>query len=68
MLRPQLLLADEPTASLDDAHAHATLDLLRDEADRAGALLLVATHDARVRSRLPVALELGASALAPPLP
>lgn len=58
VLRPTLLLADEPTASLDDAHAAATLDLLRGEAERAGALLLVATHDARVRAHLPVALDL----------
>ncbi len=57
---PALLLADEPTASLDDAHAAATLSVLREEAERAGAILLVATHDARVTDHLPVALRLTA--------
>lgn len=56
---PTLLLADEPTASLDDAHAASTLAVLREEAERAGAILLVATHDARVTDHLPVALRLG---------
>ncbi len=55
---PRLLLADEPTASLDDANAAATLAVLREEAERAGAILLVATHDARVTKQLPVALKL----------
>ena len=58
---PTLLLADEPTASLDDTHAAATLAVLREEAERAGAILLVATHDARVTDHLPVALRLDAT-------
>lgn len=51
--RPVLVLADEPTASLDDAHAAAALDLLRAQAADAGATLVVASHDARVRTLLP---------------
>ena len=50
---PALLLADEPTASLDDAHAQATLDLLRAQARAVGATLVVASHDARVHAQLP---------------
>ena len=50
---PQLLLADEPTANLDDEHAAAALALLRDQAEATGATLVVASHDARVRSLLP---------------
>jgi putative ABC transport system ATP-binding protein len=50
---PQLLLADEPTANLDDMHAAAALALLRDQARGTGATLVVASHDARVRSLLP---------------
>jgi len=46
---PKLLLADEPTASLDDAAAEAAIGLLIAQAARAGAALIVATHDARVK-------------------
>jgi len=48
LMRPRVLLADEPTASLDDAAAAAALALLRDTARQAGATLVLATHDARV--------------------
>ena len=58
--RPQLLLADEPTASLDDRHAMQALDLLCEQARQCGAALVVATHDQRVRERLPLRLELAA--------
>jgi putative ABC transport system ATP-binding protein len=59
LVRPALLLADEPTANLDDANAAAVLELLAERARDAGATLLVATHDARVRTRFEVALALG---------
>lgn len=49
--RPRLLLADEPTSSLDDDNARAVADLLLSTAQRHGALLIVATHDARVLDR-----------------
>lgn len=55
LLRPQVVLADEPTASLDDAAAHTAVQLLRDTATRLQATLVIATHDARVRSALPQA-------------
>ena len=48
--RPTLILADEPTASLDDAAADASLKLLREVADEVGATLLIATHDARAKA------------------
>lgn len=52
MRRPKLLLADEPSASLDDANTAQVLDLLLDAAAGQGATLVVATHDARVVQRL----------------
>ncbi|MEP7330015.1 MAG: ATP-binding cassette domain-containing protein [Betaproteobacteria bacterium] len=58
--RPALLLADEPTASLDDAHAAQALELLRAQALEAGATLVVASHDHRVRPLLPHVLSLPA--------
>ena len=58
--RPKLLLADEPTANLDDAAAARVIDLLSTQAERHGATLVVATHDARVRRHFEKRLELGA--------
>jgi putative ABC transport system ATP-binding protein len=49
LLRPRLILADEPTASLDDASCAAVADVLRRSAREEGAALLIATHDHRLR-------------------
>jgi ABC-type lipoprotein export system ATPase subunit len=49
--RPKLLLADEPTANLDDGAAVKVVDLLSEQAARHGATLVVATHDARVKGK-----------------
>jgi putative ABC transport system ATP-binding protein len=48
MRRPRLLLADEPSANLDDGHTANMLALLLDTARREGCTLVVASHDARV--------------------
>jgi putative ABC transport system ATP-binding protein len=56
--RPKVLLADEPTANLDDAAATVAIDLLVEQATRYGATLVVATHDARVKSKFRDRLEL----------
>ena len=53
LLNPQVILADEPTASLDDAAARAALQLLQASAQRCHATLVIATHDARVAAALP---------------
>jgi putative ABC transport system ATP-binding protein len=47
--RPAVVLADEPTANLDPANAGVALQLLREEAARASATLIVVTHDDRVQ-------------------
>jgi putative ABC transport system ATP-binding protein len=60
MNRPRLLIADEPTSNLDDAHCAAALDLLEAQAAECGATLVVATHDARAKRRFAHRLELGA--------
>jgi putative ABC transport system ATP-binding protein len=64
LLRPRVILADEPTASLDDAACAAALTLLRERAQAAGATLVIATHDSRVVQAVPGAqvLALGAEA------
>ncbi|HEU4923339.1 MAG TPA: ATP-binding cassette domain-containing protein [Burkholderiales bacterium] len=56
--RPKLLLADEPTANLDDAAAAKVVELLSEQAARHGATLVVATHDARVKGKFRERLEL----------
>ena len=53
LLRPPVILADEPTASLDDAACAAALALLQACALEGGASLVIATHDARVGQALP---------------
>lgn len=50
--RPRVILADEPTASLDDGSAHSAITLLRDAAADTGAMLIVATHDRRATDSL----------------
>ncbi|MDI1239660.1 MAG: ATP-binding cassette domain-containing protein [Polaromonas sp.] len=52
LLQPQVILADEPTASLDDDAARQALELLQATAKRYGATLVIATHDARVAENL----------------
>ncbi len=57
LLQPQVILADEPTASLDDDSASAALSLLLATAGRLNATLVVATHDSRVKKYLEAALK-----------
>lgn len=60
LLEPRLVLADEPTSSLDDRNALAVADLLQEAARTVGAGLIVATHDLRLASRFPARLALTA--------
>jgi putative ABC transport system ATP-binding protein len=48
LLKPRVILADEPTASLDDEAAADAVGLLLSTARAQGATLVIATHDARV--------------------
>ncbi len=54
---PTVILADEPTAALDDANCSALLDVVLEQAARYEATLVVATHDQRVRARMDRVLE-----------
>ncbi len=56
--RPTLLLADEPTASLDDKNCQRVITLLREQAAETGAHLLVITHDQRLKSKFSRTLTL----------
>ena len=57
LLKPRVILADEPTASLDDTSAAAALQLLASSAQLSGATLVIATHDRRVGETLAGAVE-----------
>ena len=56
--RPKLILADEPTAALDDVNCEKALALLTDQAKACGATLVVATHDRRLLPYFPRTLAL----------
>ena len=48
LMQPALILADEPTASLDDAAAQGAVQMLVHAAKEHNATLVIATHDARI--------------------
>ena len=50
--RPDLLIADEPTSSLDDENAALVIQMLTSQAKDNGAALIIATHDQRVREHI----------------
>lgn len=50
--KPALMVADEPTSSLDDKNAFAVMELLMSQSIQNGSALVVATHDKRVKDLL----------------
>lgn len=50
--KPKLILADEPTASLDDENAAAVVRLLQTQAKKYNAALIIVTHDQRVKDHI----------------
>jgi ABC-type lipoprotein export system ATPase subunit len=61
--QPPLLLADEPTASLDAAAAGEVVELLVSVAASSGATLIVVSHDPGVLARMSETYQLGRPAL-----
>ncbi|NIJ46555.1 putative ABC transport system ATP-binding protein [Wenyingzhuangia heitensis] len=47
---PKIILADEPTSSLDDDNCKVVIELLKKKAEQTNANLVVITHDQRVKS------------------
>ena len=58
MNKPKILLADEPTGSLDEQTSGAVFDLLLDLAATEGITLLMATHDRSLALRCDQLLEM----------
>lgn len=59
--RPALVLADEPTASLDPENAAVAMDLIQETCRRNEAALLCTSHDPAMRSRFGRVVELVAA-------
>jgi len=58
MNQPSLLLADEPTSSLDDANCEAVASLLAEQAAKNNAALIIVTHDQRLKQLFHHSIEL----------
>ena len=55
---PKLLLADEPTSSLDDENAKIVAELLANLSQKYNAALIIVTHDQRLKERFKTSIEL----------
>ena len=55
---PKLILADEPTSSLDDFNCTNVINLLKKQASDYGAQLIVITHDSRLKEHFKKQLKL----------
>lgn len=55
---PRLILADEPTASLDDENALNVAGILLEQAEKHRSNLIVATHDQRLKKLFPNSIQL----------
>ena len=55
---PKLILADEPTSSLDDVNCDNVIKLLKKQATDFGAQLIVITHDSRLKKHFKNSIEL----------
>jgi putative ABC transport system ATP-binding protein len=62
--KPQLILADEPTGSLDKSTGQKIVQLLRNAASSQGATVLVVTHDEKVASQADRRMEIDDGLLA----
>jgi len=60
VLRPPLLLADEPTGSLDARTGDAVIELMFELNRERGSTLVLVTHDAQIAARCGRRIELQA--------
>lgn len=51
MNEPKVLLADEPTSSLDDSNADKVINLLESLSKEYQAALIIVTHDSRIKQK-----------------
>ncbi|SHI32125.1 putative ABC transport system ATP-binding protein [Mesonia phycicola] len=55
---PSIILADEPTSSLDDTNSRKVINLLKATAKRSGSNLILVTHDKRIVPEFSKMIEL----------
>ena len=48
--KPSIIFADEPTSSLDDKNCELVINLLKNQAKKSNANLIIITHDQRIKS------------------
>lgn len=56
--KPELLLADEPTANIDPAHQQQVIDLLREACEQENVALLLVTHADEVANQFEKTIQL----------
>jgi len=56
--KPEVILADEPTSALDDVNTAEVIRLLEEQATEVNAILLVVTHDGRLKKKFPKQIRL----------
>lgn len=56
--KPRLILADEPTAALDDKNCFRVVELLKNLTKRSGSSLIIITHDQRLKSEFANSINL----------
>ena len=55
---PKIILADEPTSSLDDASCEDVIELLKESAEAEKAILIIVTHDQRLKDSFKEIIEM----------
>jgi len=55
---PDLILADEPTSSLDDTNCQKIISLLKEQSASKNAKLIIITHDNRLKSQFKKSIKL----------
>ena len=55
---PKLILADEPTSSLDDTNCSNVIKILKEQAHKYQAQLIVITHDSRLKKHFKKSISL----------
>ncbi|ASB48258.1 ABC transporter ATP-binding protein [Alkalitalea saponilacus] len=58
---PKVVLADEPTSSLDDVNCHRFSQMLKSICEKYNITLLIATHDSRLEQQFNCVIELNES-------